>query len=121
VCSGTIVRTFGMAVLVTGILTRLRLNPQGWACIEIDMANLPEFSLADAITVLSRTPATLNALLRGLPNVWVRGNEGKDTWNAFDIVGHLISGDRTDWIPRVGIMLRTARRGHLIPLTILHS
>src|SRR6476646_9225879 len=69
------------------------------------MANLPEFSLADAIAVLSRTPATLNALLRGLPNVWVRGNEGKDTWNAFDIVGHLISGERTDWMPRVGIML----------------
>ena len=57
----------------------------------MDMANLTEFSLADAIAVLSRTPATLNALLRGLPNVWVRGNEGKDTWNAFDIVGHLIS------------------------------
>jgi hypothetical protein len=69
------------------------------------MANLTEFSLAEAITVLSRTPATLNALLRGLPNVWVRGNEGKDTSNAFDIVGHLISGERTDWTPRVGIML----------------
>jgi hypothetical protein len=69
------------------------------------MANLTEFSLADAIAVLSRTPATLNALLRGLPNAWVRGNEGKDTWNAFDIVGHLISGERTDWMPRVGIML----------------
>ena len=90
---------------MTGILMRLRLNPEGWACIWIDMANLTEFSLADAIAVLSRTPATLNALLRGLPNVWVRGNEGKDTWNAFDIVGHLISGERTDWMPRVGIML----------------
>jgi hypothetical protein len=94
---------------------RLRRNPEGWACIQIDMANLTEFSLADAIALLSRTPATLNALLRGLPNVWVRGNEGRgnegrgnegnDTWNAFDIVGHLISGERTDWMPRVGIML----------------
>ena len=84
---------------------RLRLSPEGSACIWIDMANLTEFSLADAIAVLSRTPATLNALLRGLPNVWVRGNEGKDTWNAFDIVGHLIFGERTDWMPRVGIML----------------
>jgi hypothetical protein len=85
------------------------------------MANLTEFSLADAIAVLSRTPATLNALLRGLPNVWVRGNEGKDTWNAFDIVGHLISGERTDWMRGWGSCWRTARRGHLIPLTALHS
>ncbi len=69
------------------------------------MANLTEFSLAEAIAVLTRTPATLNALLRGLPDIWVRGNEGKDTWNAFDIVGHLIVGERTDWMPRVRILL----------------
>jgi len=60
------------------------------------MANLTEFSLTEVVAVLSRTPATLNALLRGLPNVWVRGNEGKDTWNAFDILGHLIVAERTD-------------------------
>ena len=60
-------------------------------------------------------PATLNALLRGLPNVWVRGNEGKDTWNAFDIVGHLISGERTDWMPRVGIMLENGEAGPFDP------
>ncbi len=69
------------------------------------MANLTEFSLADAITVLTRTPATLNALLRGLPDIWVSGNEGKDTWNAFVILGHLIVGERTDWMPRVRIIL----------------
>jgi hypothetical protein len=69
------------------------------------MANLTEFSLADAIAVLSRTPATLNALLSGLPNVWVRCDEGKDTWSAFDILGHLICGERTDWIPRARIIL----------------
>ncbi len=69
------------------------------------MANLTEFSLAEAIAVLTRTPATLNALLRGLPDIWVRGNEGKDTWNAFDIVGHLIVAERTDWMPRVRILL----------------
>jgi hypothetical protein len=60
------------------------------------MASVTEFSLAEAITVLTRTPATLNALLRGLPNIWVGCNEGKDTWSAFDIVGHLIVGERTD-------------------------
>jgi hypothetical protein len=92
-------------MLVTGIFMRLRLSPECSACIWIDMANLTEFSLTDAIAVLSRTPATLNALLRGLPNVWVRGNEGKDTWSAFDIMGHLIVGERTDWIPRLRIIL----------------
>ena len=69
------------------------------------MANLTEFSLTEAIAVLTRTPATLNALLLGLPNTWVRCNEGRDTWNAFDIVGHLIFGERTDWMPRARTML----------------
>jgi hypothetical protein len=64
-----------------------------------------DFSLAEATGVLTRTPATLNALLRGLPNTWVRCNEGKDTWSAFDILGHLIFGERTDWMPRVRIVL----------------
>lgn len=69
------------------------------------MANLTEFSLAESIALLTRTPATLNALLRGLPANWIRCDEGKDTWSAFDIVGHLIVGERTDWIPRVRIIL----------------
>ncbi len=69
------------------------------------MANLTEFNLAEAIALLTRTPAALDALLRGLPNTWVHGNEGKDTWSAFDIVGHLIVGERTDWMPRVRIIL----------------
>ena len=43
--------------------------------------------------------------MRGLPDIWVRGDEGKDTWSAFDIVGHLIVGERTDWMPRVRIIL----------------
>ena len=90
-------------MLVAGFF--MRLSPEGWASIQIDMANLTEFSLADATAILSRTPATLNALLRGLPNVWVRGNEGQDTWSAFDIMGHLIVGERTDWIPRLRIIL----------------
>jgi len=69
------------------------------------MANPTEFSLAEAVAVLTRTPATLDALLRGLPNTWVHCNEGKDTWSALDIVGHLICGERTDWMPRVRIIL----------------
>ena len=69
------------------------------------MANLTEFSPAEAVAVLTRTPATLDALLRGLPNTWVHCNEGNDTWSALDIVGHLVCGERTDWMPRVRIIL----------------
>jgi hypothetical protein len=69
------------------------------------MANLKEFSLAETVAILSHTPATLNALLRGLPDAWVHCNEGKDTWSAFDIVGHLNCGERTDWIPRARVIL----------------
>ena len=63
------------------------------------------FSLADALALFTRTPATLSALLRGQPDMWVRRNEGGNTWSAFDIVGHLIAGERTDWIPRLRIIL----------------
>jgi hypothetical protein len=71
------------------------------------MANLTEFNLAETIAVLSHTPATLNALLRGLPEIWVQRNEGKATWSAFDIIGHLIVGERTDWMPRARIILES--------------
>jgi hypothetical protein len=66
-----------------------------------------EFSPAEVIAVLTRTPATLSALLLGLPAIWVRSNEGKDTWSAFDIVGHLIFLERTDWVQRLRIVLET--------------
>ena len=69
------------------------------------MANLTELSLPEAVAVLTRTPTALDALLRGLPDIWVLGNEGKDTWSPFVIVGHLIVGERTDWLPRVRIIL----------------
>jgi hypothetical protein len=82
-----------------------RLSQKPHACIYVGMASLTEFSLDQAIGVLTRTPATLDALLRGLPVIWVRSNEGKDTWSAFDIVGHLIFGERTDWMPRVRMIL----------------
>ena len=69
------------------------------------MPRLTEFNLTEAVAVLARTPATLDAMLRGLPDTWVRCNEGKDTWSAFDIVGHLIVGERTDWMTRLRIIL----------------
>jgi hypothetical protein len=64
-----------------------------------------EFNLDQTITLLDRTPATLNTLLRGLPEIWVQRNEGGDTWSAFDILGHLVFGERTDWMERTRIIL----------------
>ena len=66
-----------------------------------------EFSLTDTIALLGHTPTAVNALLRGLPGIWTRSNEGSDTWSAFDVVGHLICADRTDWMPRVRLILET--------------
>jgi hypothetical protein len=71
----------------------------------MDMATLTEFSLSEVIAVLTRAPLSLNALLSGMPDTWVRRNEGGETWSAFDIMGHLIVGERTDWMPRVRILL----------------
>ena len=82
------------------------LSPKRHVCIYVDMANFTELSLPDAVAVLTRTPPTINAMLRGMPDKWVRCNEGKNTWSAFDIVGHLIVGERTDWMPRVRIILQ---------------
>ena len=81
------------------------LSPEPRHDIYVGMAGSTEFSLIETIALLTRTPATLNALLRGLPNIWVLRNEGQDTWSAFDIVGHLIVGERTDWMPRARIIL----------------
>ena len=64
-----------------------------------------EFEFAHAIEILERTPATLNALLRNLPESWLVQNEGPETWSPYDVVGHLIHGDETDWIPRAQIIL----------------
>lgn len=64
-----------------------------------------DFDLDDAAAVLARTPAALTALLAGLPERWVRGTEGPETFSAFDNVGHLIDGEETDWIPRARIIL----------------
>ena len=66
------------------------------------------FQLAEGIAVLERTPAAFRALLSGLPDQWIAGNEGPDTFSPFDNLGHLIHGERTDWIPRARIILTQA-------------
>src|SRR5690349_23278422 len=73
-------------------------HPLGSPLIESDV--MAEFNLQDAIAILTRTPATLDALLRGLPETWTHQNEGGGTWTAYLVVGHLIHGEREDWIQR---------------------
>lgn len=63
------------------------------------------FDLEDGIALLERTPATFRALLAGLSDAWITANEGPETFSAFDNLGHLIHGERTDWIPRARIIL----------------
>ncbi len=63
-------------------------------------------SLPHTISLLAHAPAALNALLRDLPDEWTHSNEGDSTWTAIDVVGHLISGERTDWLPRARIILQ---------------
>ena len=61
--------------------------------------------LDDAIQLLGSTPDTLWVMLEGLPEEWTSSNEGPDTWSPFDVVGHLIHGEETDWIPRARVIL----------------
>lgn len=65
-----------------------------------------QHNLQHTILLLARTPATLDALLRDLPEEWTMRNEGGNTFNAFDVIGHLIQGERTDWMPRAKRILQ---------------
>jgi hypothetical protein len=65
-----------------------------------------EHDLQDTLSLLTRTPGALNALLRDLPEMWTSRNEGENTWSPFDVVGHLIYGERTDWMPRVRMVMQ---------------
>ncbi|MCG8672429.1 MAG: DinB family protein, partial [Pseudomonadales bacterium] len=64
-----------------------------------------KFILHEAIDVLKQTPGTLGSLLGNISDSWLTKNEGPDTWSPYDVVGHLISGEETDWIPRLKIIL----------------
>lgn len=70
------------------------------------------FSLAEARALLARTPALLDTWLRDLPEAWLRANEGGESWSPFDVVGHFIHGEETDWIPR---LTRILEHGTAVP------
>ncbi len=74
-----------------------------------------EFRLSEAIQVLSSTPHVLKSLLGGLSEDWINQNEGPETWSPYDIIGHLIHGEKTDWIPRAQIVLSYSKDKRFVP------
>jgi len=69
------------------------------------MGLMAEPFLEECLAVLTRTPAALDALLRGLPEAWSAATEGPGTWSPYVVMGHLVHGEKTDWMPRVAIIL----------------
>jgi hypothetical protein len=67
--------------------------------------NKMEFNVKEGVEVLRQTPSTISALLSPLSPRWIQQNEGPDTWSPFDVVGHLIHGEETDWIPRARMIV----------------
>jgi len=64
-----------------------------------------KFEIEKSLEILERTPNNLRSMLHGLSNGWTDINEGENTWNAYDVIGHLIHGENTDWVPRTQIIL----------------
>jgi len=67
-----------------------------------------KFTTEKSFEILTRTPIIIENLLSGLPDDWIYNNEGNDTWSPFDVVGHLVVGEKTDWITRMQIILGDA-------------
>lgn len=68
-----------------------------------------------SVQVLERTPAVLRVLLTGLHDDWVMNNEGAETFSPFDVLGHLIFGEKTDWVPRAKIILEYGTEKTFVP------
>ena len=75
-----------------------------------------EFDLNAGVAVLERTPATLRAMLEGLPDVWLHGTEGPGTWSPYIVMRHLIHCEREDWIRRAEMVLAQGPRRKFTPL-----
>jgi hypothetical protein len=74
-----------------------------------------EPNLRDTISLLERTPSALNSFLRDLPNSWTFRSEGDNTWTVYDVVGHLIHGELTDWMPRAKMILEFGETKTFVP------
>lgn len=69
------------------------------------------YRLEEAIALLRRTPAALRALLQDLPEPWILANEGPGTWSSFDVVGHYLHAERTNWIQRIMVIINGEGQG----------
>ena len=74
-----------------------------------------QYSIPKSIEILSRTPATLIQMLDGISEDWTSNNEGENTWSAYVIIGHLIHGERTDWLPRAELILSDNKEKNFTP------
>lgn len=73
------------------------------------------FNLNHAIKLLTRTPNVLQAMLNGLPPEWINSNEGEETWSPYDVIGHLIHGERADWVPRAKMIVEEGENREFEP------
>lgn len=73
------------------------------------------FELDKSIEILERTPLILNAYLNGISNEWLKNKEGENSWSPYDIVGHLIYGEKTDWMVRIKIILGASEDKTFVP------
>ncbi|MBS1755047.1 MAG: DinB family protein [Ferruginibacter sp.] len=78
-----------------------------------------KFTLSKSLEILERTPTILSTMLSGLSEDWVNCNEGENTWNAKEVVAHLIICDKTNWIPRIKIMLSDNEEKSLLPIDMM--
>jgi len=74
-----------------------------------------EYELKKAIEILQNTPTVLHGLLENISEEWIRNNEGEATWSPYDVIGHLIHGEKTDWIPRLRIILKDSSNKTFLP------
>ena len=74
-----------------------------------------DVNLEHSLALLARMPATLTALLSGLPEGWLHANEGEGTWSPFDVLGHLVDGERVNWVPRLRVILEHGEAGTFAP------
>lgn len=74
-----------------------------------------KFDLQKSIEILERTPLVLTSMLQGISKEWLHTNEGEDTWSPYDVIGHLIVGEKTDWILRTKIILSDIENKQFVP------
>jgi uncharacterized damage-inducible protein DinB len=74
-----------------------------------------KFESNKSFEVLERTPGILKFFLNDLSNEWIKKNEGSESWSPYDIIGHLIHGEKTDWIPRAKIILSGQENRTFVP------